>query len=60
MSYAESNISNEQYITAKNELEAQMDEKMEGQILRSKCQWFKYAEKSSKLFLKVNKEPLNV
>ena len=49
-------ISEEQYLAAKNELENLYNEKIEGQILRSKVQWYEDGEKSSKFFLNLEKK----
>ena len=56
MSESDSNVSENDYLRSKNELEALHTEKIEGQILRSKCQWYEDGEKSSKYFLNLEKK----
>ena len=46
------------YSAEKLEFEALMDEKTKGYILRSKTDWYEYGDKSSQLFLNLEKKKL--
>ena len=46
----------EEYQTAKNEYELIQNQILEGQILRSKCQFYKFGEKPTKFFLNLEKK----
>ena len=59
MSESDSNIMESDYLNSKNELEALHTEKIQSQILRSKCQWYEDGEKSSKYFLNLEKKEVN-
>ena len=49
-------VSENSYLGAKNELETLHTQKIEGQMLRAKCQWYEDGEKSSKYFLSLEKK----
>ena len=56
----EQNITNEdksnEYKNAKNELENFYDDIATGVKIRSKCNWYRYGEKSTKYFLNLEKQ----
>ena len=44
------------YLDYKNKLEKIYEEKANGDKIRSKCEWYKFGEKSSKFFLNLKKQ----
>ena len=51
MSESDCAVSENSYLDAKNELETLHTQKIEGQMLRAKCQWYEDGKKSSRYFL---------
>ena len=49
------NESNEEYLKCKRDLNYIYDQKIEGIKIRSKCNWYEDGEKSSKVFLNLEK-----
>ena len=48
-------IENLEYIDCRNKLDKIYEQKINGIRIRSKCDWYKYGEKSSKFFLNLSK-----
>ena len=49
------NENNEEYLKCKRDLNYIYDQKIEGIKIRSKCNWYEDGEKSSKVFLNLEK-----
>ena len=48
-------IENSKHIDCRNKLDKIYEQKINGMRIRSKCDWYKYGEESSKIFLNLEK-----
>ena len=55
LEYTANYLYNSKYISCKSKLNQFYEEKTNGFIIRSKCDWYKYGEKSTKFFLNLEK-----